>query len=402
MSGFVKLGYELSQNWNLSGNANVTHFNSSNPGPEQSPLIDNDMKITRGMAALSLTNDYERTSGAVRAYYNWGHHHVNDGYAVGGAPRTSLYLHDDVMAGVSACQSVMLFEGNRTTLGFDWQHYGGEAWNKAIADGKRTDIADKSLNELGVYVDMRQNLTSWMTLDAGIRYGHNSQTGTEWVPQGGLSFLLPGDATVKAMVSKGFRNPTIREMYMYRPANAELRPERMMNYELSYKQHLMDRRAWMGASVFWLKADNLIATVRQQDGHMLNVNTGATEHCGLELEGGYRFSSSFMMHANYSFLHMSVPQLAAPEHKTYVGADYARGRFSLSAGLQCVAGLYTVQGDDAQKQNFILLNATAKYRVLSQLSLFVKGENLLAQKYEINAGFPMPRAVFMGGVNITL
>ena len=31
---------------------------------------------------------------------------------------------------------------------------------------------------------------------------------------------------------------------------------------------------------------------------------------------------------------------------------------------------------------------------------FVKGENLLAQRYEINAGFPMPKATVMGGVNI--
>jgi hypothetical protein len=28
------------------------------------------------------------------------------------------------------------------------------------------------------------------------------------------------------------------------------------------------------------------------------------------------------------------------------------------------------------------------------------GENLLAQSYEINLGYPMPRATFMGGVNI--
>ena len=32
--------------------------------------------------------------------------------------------------------------------------------------------------------------------------------------------------------------------------------------------------------------------------------------------------------------------------------------------------------------------------------VFVKGENLLAQRYEINAGFPMPKATVMGGVNI--
>nr|WP_232220188.1 TonB-dependent receptor plug domain-containing protein [Prevotella falsenii] len=124
VSGFAKLSYDLSTNWSLSGDANVIHFDSSNPGTVSNPLIDNNMKITRGMAALSLTNNYTTTNGAFRAYYNWGHHNINDGYAVGGTPRTALYIHDDVMAGVSLYQSANLFAGNRTTVGFDWQLYG--------------------------------------------------------------------------------------------------------------------------------------------------------------------------------------------------------------------------------------------------------------------------------------
>ena len=33
-------------------------------------------------------------------------------------------------------------------------------------------------------------------------------------------------------------------------------------------------------------------------------------------------------------------------------------------------------------------------------NIFVKGENLLAQRYEINTGYPMPKATFMGGINL--
>jgi iron complex outermembrane receptor protein len=40
--------------------------------------------------------------------------------------------------------------------------------------------------------------------------------------------------------------------------------------------------------------------------------------------------------------------------------------------------------------------------MLKCLGLWVKGENLLAQKYEVIKGYPMPRATFMAGVNITL
>ena len=52
------------------------------------------------------------------------------------------------------------------------------------------------------------------------------------------------------------------------------------------------------------------------------------------------------------------------------------------------------------KENAWLLHASVTYDVTRNISLWVRGENLLAQKYEINLGYPMPRATFMGGVNV--
>lgn len=397
-SGFVKLGYDFNPHWTLSADANITYFESSNPGEVSNPMIDNDMKITRGMTALSLTNEYRNTSGAVRIYYNWGHHHINDGYHPGGSPRTSFYLHDDRMGGFSLYQSGRLFKGNRTTAGLDFVHYGGHAWNRAMSDGKETDIARRSVNEVAGYVDFRQDITAWMVFDAGVRLDHHAVSGNEWAPQGGLTFLLPNNATLRAMVSKGFRNATIRELYMYRPANIDLKPERIMNYELSYRQHLLNNRLMIGANVFYLKADNMIQT-QMVDGRMLNVNTGKTENSGFELETAWNINKNFSVNANYSFLHMSQLQLAAPEHKFFLGGSYQQGRFRFDTSLQYVAGLYTAVDDNSRKEDFLLWNATADYRLMKGLHLFVKGENLLAKKYETVYGFPMPRATVMAGIN---
>lgn len=398
ISGFVKLGYDLTPSWNLSADMNLIYFESSNPGEVTKPMIDNDMKITRGMAAVSLTNEYGHTSGALRAFYNFGHHHINDGYTLGGTPRTAFYLHDDRMGGFSMYQSLKLLRGNRTTAGIDFFHYGGHAWNRTMADDTETDIARRSVNEVAGYVDFRQNILSWLILDAGVRWDHHAVSGNEWIPQGGLTFLLPKNATVRATVSKGFRNATIRELYMYRPANASLEPERMMNYELSYRQHLLGNRLMVGANVFYLKADNMIQT-QMADGRPLNVNTGKTENSGFELETKWNINTRFALSGNYSFLHMSHPQLSAPEHKFYVGGSWQRGRLQLNTGVQYVAGLYTAQGAAEQKESFVLWNATADYHMTKGLHLFVRGENLLAQKYETIAGFPMPRATFMGGIS---
>ena len=93
--------------------------------------------------------------------------------------------------------------------------------------------------------------------------------------------------------------------------------------------------------------------------------------------------------------------LGAPQYKGFLGADFSQQRWNVVAGLQYINGLYTAIGDNEKKENFLLLNATVSYRLVNNLALWVRGENLLAQRYEINAGYPMPRATFMAGANIS-
>ena len=59
--GYAKLGYDLSTFWKVWEDINVTHFNASNPGTVQTPLFDNDSRITRGMTSFALENHYEKT-----------------------------------------------------------------------------------------------------------------------------------------------------------------------------------------------------------------------------------------------------------------------------------------------------------------------------------------------------
>ncbi|WP_300851557.1 TonB-dependent receptor, partial [uncultured Bacteroides sp.] len=239
--GYLKLGYDFTDNWKLWGDVNITRFNATNPGTVDRPYLDNDQRITRGMTSFALENHYKRTSGALTFFYNWGDHWINDGYQPGSNPLDYRFNSNDQMLGLSWHQSVQLFQGNRATVGVDYFHFGGEAWNRC-SDGHRETSANKSLDEVAGYVDFRQDLASWLTFDAGARVDHHSQTGTEFVPQVGLAFHLPQDAEVKAMASKGFRNPTIREMYMFPPQNPDLKPEKLWNYELSFSQHLMEHR----------------------------------------------------------------------------------------------------------------------------------------------------------------
>ncbi len=156
--GYAKLGYDFNDSWKLWGDVNITQFKASNPGEAGNPYIDNDSRITRGMTSLALENHYEKSSGALSFFYNWGRHKINDGYHPGGTPQESHFNSKDRMLGVSWYQSATLFTGNRLTVGFDYQHFGGESWNRMVSTGERVPGVDKQMDEFAGYIDFRQDL----------------------------------------------------------------------------------------------------------------------------------------------------------------------------------------------------------------------------------------------------
>ena len=396
--GYLKLGYDFNDHWNAYIDADITHFNASYPGTTTSPLFDADQWITRGVISAALENHYGWTSGAISAYSNFGRHKIDDGTADPTKPTARYFRSKDALTGISWYQSAQLFEGNRLTVGIDYQNIYGNAYYTSKETGDVLDTPNKQSgrsyrNEIAGYVDFRQDLLSWLTVDAGIRLDHHSVTGTEWIPQAGLVIRPVSTGELKAMASKGFRNPTMREMYLYPPSNEELEPERIWNYELSWR-HRIDAFSY-GLNIFYIKGDNMIQTIQRK-----NVNTGEIENYGAEIEATWRVNSNLSLTTNHSLLHMEHKIVAAPEYKGFLGASYHQNRWTAIAGLQFISNLYTEVGDQETKENFCLLNASVSYALTKACSLWVRGENLLAQSYEINLGYPMPRATFMGGVNL--
>ena len=407
--GHLKLAYDFTPNWDAYVDADITHFNASYPGAEEKPIYGANQWITRGVVSAAVENNYEKTNGALSIFTNFGRHKIDDGSADATKPTSRYFRSKDALTGISWYQSARLFEGNRLTLGADYQHIYGNAYYTDKTTGDILVTPNKQSgrsyrNEVAGYFDVRQDLVGWLTLDAGLRLDHHSITGSEWIPQFGVVVRPLSTGEVKAMVSKGFRNPTMREMFLYPPSNEELKPERMWNYELSWRHRL--QKLSYGANLFYIDADNIILTTQVGSGKK-NLNSGRIRNYGAELEATYHINDMWALNTNHSFLKMKKQQVvAAPKYKGFLGADFRLHRLAVNAGLQYISGLgLDSTGDgiaDKQEKDFVLLNMSVNYHLNNIVTLWANGENLLAQRYQINYGYPMPRATFMAGVNVKL
>ena len=396
---YASLNYDFSSHWEAGANVMITETRADNPGTVYRKLpLDMWARQLRTTASVLVKNHYDISSGGIQAYYNWGKHKIDDGLDNNDLPRTFYFHSRDYNMGVTMYQTVKPWQGNALSAGIDFKHWGGRAYNADKTTGEESPIVDKHVNEIAGYVMMQQVLfNERLSLNAGVRLEHSSQFGNEWVPQAGFVFRPMSSNRVKFNYSKGFRSPNIRELYMYPPHNPDLRPERMNNFEVELRQWFPERGINVGLALYYINGDNLIQTVRSE-GHPLNINTGKFINKGFEVDFNYRPSQIWSFTANYAYLHTDTRIVGAPQNKLFGEISFTPGQWQFSLDA---LGVWSLNNEET-KQSYGLVNARAAYTLVMRtpLTLFVKGENLTAARYQINYGFPMPKATVMAGLEL--
>ncbi|MDR0692798.1 MAG: TonB-dependent receptor [Prevotellaceae bacterium] len=403
-NGYAKLGYKLSDHFKLWGDVSLASFNVQNPGPEAAPMFDNIADILRGVASVSLENNYEKTLGALKFFYNFGDHEINDGHKEG-EPQPNYYFRSkDHNYGIVWYQVFQPIKGNMVTIGFDFKNFGGKAWDDYHGHAPDEVNVDTSLYEVAGYLIMQQTLFEKVTLNAGVRLERNERFGHEWIPQAGLAYRPCRHTVLKASVSKGFRSPNIRELYYkagWAGANPDLEPERMWNYEVAVEQTFFDGRLALELAGYLADGKNQIQTVGSYP-NFRNVNTGEFLNKGFEFSFRWHALKNFNLQGNYSYLHMDTPLLYSPEHQIFLAANYRLNRWNFGANYRFIDGLYSETGASPAIETFAVLDAKVSFQPLQWLGFFIKGENLTGRDYQILTGYPMPGVTVFGGVNVSL
>ncbi len=125
------------------------------------------------------------------------------------------------------------WNGASATAGFDFDSYSGAipmSGGNHHTEGSMSTISRKRITEYSPYLTLSQSFAGdRLNINGGVRMANSDKFDTRWVPQVGAA-LNPGlDFTIKGNLAMGYRNPSFRELYLYRMANPDLQPEQMMN-----------------------------------------------------------------------------------------------------------------------------------------------------------------------------
>lgn len=380
-NGYFKTGYEINSHFSAVADVSLAQMNANDNGTIYKPAPFN-IDILRGKAAISVDNKFDNADGSVKIYHNFGHHILSDGFE-----------SSDRNSGIMLFETFKIWNGNSITVGSDMKQYGGIA-NRGAAANKY-----KTVNELAFYAYTRQQFFNRLILNAGLRYENNSVYGNELIPMMGVSYIHSDITSFKASASKGFRSPTIMEMYLYAP-NPNLQPERMMNYEISWLQALLNNKLQFELTRFWVKGENLIQVVPPLV--TMRQNAGTFNNKGIELSAKYIIQKGLMLHGNYSYINTEKAVLAAPRHQANLSMNYAHKFWNVNIAAQFIDKLYSRITPTPVTQTYTLVNARVSAQALPWLNVFIMGNNLLNTKYEINYGYPMAGIHFNTGINLKI
>jgi iron complex outermembrane receptor protein len=402
---YGRLGWNMSRHFRLWGEVNIADYTAQNPGTETAPLLDNEANIWRREISVTAENKYDKVDGALKLFFNNGHHEINDGHTADKPQSPFLFVSKDYNFGALLYQNFRFFEGNVITAGIDFKQFGGAAENDFFDNAILTaNLVDKAIDETAGYVTVQQILFEKLTLNAGARFEHSSAFGNEWVPQAGVTFQVFRNTLLKGSVAKGYRSPTLAELYYkaaWMGANPNLKPERMWNYDVSVEQFLLDKKLSLELTGFIADGENIIQR-EGTFGNFHNENSDAFNNKGVEFSVKWNVLKGLYLHGNYAYLHTEKPLLYAPQQQANVSANYSFKMLNLNVGYQYVKDVYAAIGAMPEKSSYGLLNARVGFRPIKHINIFVKGENLTNAGYAIIAGYPMPGATVMGGVSIVV
>ncbi len=330
-------------------------------------------------------------------------------------------------AGADA-QGSYLFKGGAATAGYRYEVENGFPGALGGQHARRN-------NQAG-YLDARWQVTKKLTVNAGGRAEDNSNFGTKVVPRAGAAYLLRegsgelGETRLHAFYGQGIVEPRLDQSFGTDPCfpgKPDLLPEDSKTANGGIDQTLFRGRLRLSADYFYNQFRNVISfglgpvTLACPFGTGTFFNTDRANARGVNFSGQLRPARWLRLSGNYSYDDsrvISAPNAFDPNEfpgnhllRRPVNSGSLEMNFSarkLNVNLlgyfsgQRTDSLFTFPPTTVPNPGYARFDAAATYRVRREVSLFVRGTNILNKQYQDALGFPALGREIRGGVRFTI
>jgi vitamin B12 transporter len=250
-----------------------------------------------------------------------------------------------------------------------------------------------------------------LTLTAGLRHDEHSEFGGHTTYRLTGSYSLPDYGTrFHSSYGTGFRSPSLYELYDPFAGNSALRPEESKSFDIGVEQTFLDGRFVGDVTYFMLDTDNLIDYDYTTSRYV--QLPGTTHRNGVEVSLSWAATSWLDLGASYTYTHTRQPdgerRPRIPEHDFAIAATVRPAEKWAVTGvvhtvLNTVDRISPSFGTfvNVPLDDYVLVDAKVSYKPTEATEIYLRGENLLDQKYEVVKGYGTPGLGVFAGFKAT-
>ena len=292
------------------------------------------------------------------------------------------------------------------------QHEGREFENiYPTIGGANYAAKDRQLGLVGEYVLQTPN----RSVALSVRNDNNQRFDNATTVRVTLSQNLPQNLRLHSSWGQGIANPTFFELFGFTPnsftGNPNLQPEESTSWDFGLSGSLLDDQISFDLTYFSADLTDEIETVFDMTTFTSSpVNqTGSSQRHGWEMSLDTAIGEQLSLSAHWNFLHSREPdarvEVRRPEKSGSISLHYASSNDLSRVSLQVLHNgknqdsefIFSTAEDRVTLSSYTLVNLTASYQLKPNVTLYLRGENLLDDDYQQVFGYQAPGVgVFAG------
>jgi vitamin B12 transporter len=286
---------------------------------------------------------------------------------------------------------------DKVVFGFDYLREKGEGY---YASAFFTSTSPKRFsNTRGYYIENIFTPLDNLFFSASYRIEDHSVFGRDNTYSLSGSYLVKKTNTkIKGSYGKGFKAPSIYQLYDTVSGNANLNPEESKSYEGGLEQKI-GKSLFLGSTFFHNQIKNMIDWVATGFWTGTYMNVSKAKIRGTEAYAEYAFNDTTSFKLSYTHLkalRTNGTRLARrPDNKLTCSLKTSVNKFTAEAQTSFVGN--RIDGTNKLK-SYILANLYLKYNLNKNWEFYTNFENILNYDYQLVTGYQTPQfSWYVGG-----